>query len=197
MQASELIVEVLEREADRLLTWADQHVRDSIGRPAVAAALVRGWRAASTSWRTPDGPVALLLSTTETAIQGRPALIGTYLSPTARQTCTVPTLGELHQACQAYAWIGMAAAHMRLSFTRSSMVVAALNAEGQVDRHERAIQGGLYQPCQGRVVFRRLLDVAEYLVKSDGEEAGDAAAVARRELERSRRWLATLPARAG
>lgn len=195
MQASELITTVLERESLRLLTWADEHAPEAVGRPAVAAAFAHVWPKAASSWPSPDGPVALLLAATERGIKSRPPLIGTYLSETARQTCTVPTLGELHQACQAYAWIGMAAAHSSLSFTRSSMVVAALNVQGLTDMTQRTVLAHRYEPAEGWRVFARLLDVADYLVKKNEAPTAVAAGVARRELERSRRWLATLPAR--
>jgi hypothetical protein len=154
------------------------------------------WRKAEESWRTPDGPVALLLTSTERWVRGLPAGTGTYLSPTANQTFRVPALWEVQQACQAYAWVGMAAAYMRLSFARSSMVVAYINAAGCFDPTARDVLLHQYQPMAGRDVFLRLLDVADHLIRVDGTNAADAKAVAGREFERSRRWLATTPTRA-
>lgn len=196
MLPSDLIRQVAEREATRAWDWAAEHASAYVARPAVASAMRHVWRKAETSWRTPDGPVALLMTQTEHWVRGLPPRIGTYLAPTAKLTFRTPSLHELRQACEAYSLVGMAAAHMKLSFARSSMVVAYVNAAGCSDPTARAVLLQQYQPEQGRLAFLRLLDVADYLVRADEQPARDALAVASREFERSRRWLATVPSRA-
>jgi len=196
VQASELIRTAIERECTRAWDWAAGHASARVARPATAAALREVWRKAQESWRTPDGPVALMLTSTERWVRGLPPGTGTYLAPTANQTFRVPALWEVQQACQAYAWVGMAAAKVKLSFARSSMVTAYINAAGCSDPATRDVLLHQYQPITGRDAFLRLLDVADYLVRFDGTESADAKAVAGREFERSRRWLATTPARA-
>lgn len=193
MRPSELIQEVLERESLRLLTWADEHAPETVARPAVAYAFARTWSKAASCWRTPHGPAAFLLTYTERGIQARPPLIGTYLAPTARRTYSVPTMDEIHQACLAYAWIGAAAVEMRLAFTTSSMVVAAVNAAGRVSLVERTVLLNQYEPSTGKRVFLRLLDVADHLATAEGPALDRVSVECRRELERSRRWLADLP----
>jgi len=197
MPASELIAEVVDRESLRLLSWAEEHASPAIARPAVASAFSSLWRQAITSWRSADGPVAFLLTATEAAIRRQPPRVGTYLPRSARRTLTVPTLDELRRAAHAYAWLGMATDHLRLEFTRASMVVAAINARGVPDPMLRSAHEHSYEPTAGREVVARLLDAVDHLVKADGEPAAHACHFAMREFERSRRWLALLPVGAG
>lgn len=197
MRASELIQATLRRESQRLLTWGLAHAHEDVARPAVAGALAAGWRHAITGTRTPNGPVALLLHHVEVGIKSRPARTGTYLSATARRTLTVPTLGELYDASRTYAWLRMAVDTMQLPFTHASMVIAALHAEGLDDPVQRTVLLHRYEVLEGRQVFARVLDVAEHLVKQNDEPALEAAAMARREYERARRWLDRWPAAVG
>lgn len=193
MLPSELIVKVLDDESNRVFSWANGHTSPAIAGPAVAGAFSSLWRRAITSWRTPDGPLAFLLSATEAGIRRRPARGGSYLPRSARLTCAVPTLDELGRAAHAYAWIGMAAADSKLEFTQASMVVSTINAHGVLDAVVRSVQLHGYEAARGRDVFLRLLDVADHLVAGDGEPAAAARHVAKREFERSRRWLMKVP----
>jgi hypothetical protein len=191
--ASDLITEVVDKESLRLLSWAEQHTSPEIARYAVASAFSSLWRQATASWRSADGPIAFLVTATEAGIRRMPPAIGTYLPRTARRTMTTPALEELERAAYAYAWLGMAVDHVKLEFTRASMVVAAINARGKADLVTRSVLEHSYEPTEGRLVVTRLLDVVDHLVKEDGPPAVAARHFAIREFERSRRWLALLP----
>jgi molybdenum-dependent DNA-binding transcriptional regulator ModE len=112
-----------------------------------------------------------------------------FIPKNARLTCTLPDLGELLELAQAYAWLGAAARRLDLEYDMETMVFAAIQAYGVHDSIERAVRGRRVDAAKGRDLLGRLLAAADELADLGTAVGVQTEAVARREYERSRRWL--------
>jgi hypothetical protein len=194
---SELIQIVVNREFSRLFSWSSDHVPVPEARRATVRAFADVLPRAMTSWRTAHGPFAFLLTSTESWMRARNVAVQRYLGPTIHLTCTLPNVQELQELADVYAWIGMGAEQLDLPYTMQTCVLAAINVHAIGDPVERCVKGRQYEPMKGRETLGRLLDVVDHMVKLGEEPATDATAVARREFERSRRWLMRVPGQRG
>jgi hypothetical protein len=195
--ASLLIRNASTREWTRLEAWATAHVPAPLARSAVARAFGDTYFRAASWWRTADGPHAMLLGSTDASFRMSTFGRHYFIPKNVRLTCTLPDLGELLELAQAYAWLGAAARYLDLDYDLDTMVFAAIEAHGVFDPIERAVKTRRFEAAKGREMLARLLDAADVLADPGTALAAQTEAVARREYERSRRWLLRTAAQRG
>lgn len=197
MQPSLLIRNATVREWLRLETWAAAHVPAPLARTAVASAFGDTYFRAASWWRTADGPHAMLLGSTDATFRMTTFGRHYFIPKNVRLTCTLPELGELLELAQAYAWLGAAARYLDLGYDLDTMVYTAIVTHGVYDPVERAVRARRFEAAKGRDMLGRLLDAADALAEPGTALSLETEAVARREYERSRRWLQRVAAQRG
>jgi hypothetical protein len=184
-------------EWSRLLKWAGEHVPAPVARRAVAGGIEDTYFRAAGWWRTADGPHALLLGSVDAHFR-RSGYGRTYfIAGGARYTCPLPSLQELEELARAYALTGMGARELDLEWTMERMIGDAISVCGITDPIERMVRERGFTAAKGRDMLGRLLDVVDDLERRHSPCLLEAERVAAREFERSRRWLAKVPAMRG
>jgi hypothetical protein len=187
--ASGLIRDAVVGEWSRLQAWAAEHVPPAVARRAVAGGLEDTYFRAAGWWRTADGPHALMLGSVDAHFRRSAHGRAYFIAGNVRYTCPLPSLQELEQLARAYALTGMGARELDLEWTMERMIGDAISAQGISDPIERMVRERGFNASKGRDMLDRLLDVVDDLERHGSPHLVEAEHVARREFERSRRWL--------
>lgn len=194
MRASELIVQVHEREYTRLLTWAQSYMGNQEAADLCRYAIVAMWTHSALGENTRHGAVEYMQASLLPRIRRLREVRGSYLPVAAPLTVVLPSDTELNELADAYSLVQVTAMHYEMDWT--------LRCDVQAWLHDRLDVSGL--PRYDRHVFRRA-DAGGEFVKAAGaaldagvpvtaDRYGYRDACRRRELDRSRRWLITVTA---